>query len=63
MKMSGYRVLPNKSSKTSNWPRVNVVLSLRCFLVLTPVGREKKTIEDYCMEKRNDFETKKVEIN
>lgn len=43
--ISGYRVLPNKSSKTSNCPRVKVVRSLRCFLVLTPAnefqGRKK----------------------
>lgn len=34
--ISGYLVFPNKDSNTSNWARVNVVRSLRCFLGLTP---------------------------
>lgn len=42
IKMSGYRVFPNKSSKTSNCPRVNVVRSLRCFLVLTPMAKMRR---------------------
>lgn len=36
IKMSGYRVLPNKFSKTSNCALVNVVLSRRCLRGLTP---------------------------
>lgn len=31
IKMSGYFVLPNNPSKMSNWARVNVVRSRRCF--------------------------------
>lgn len=37
--MSGYLVFPNNDSNTSNWARVNVVRSLRCFLGLTPETR------------------------
>lgn len=32
MKMSGYRVLAKRDSRTSSWERVKVVRSLRCFL-------------------------------
>lgn len=42
IKMSGYRVLPNSDSSTSNWARVNVVLSRLCLRGLTPRGKTKK---------------------
>lgn len=41
MKMSGYFVLANSSSKTSNWDFVKVVRSLRCFRG-GPVKKQKK---------------------
>lgn len=41
MKISGYCVLPNKSSNISNWPRVNVVRSLLCLRTLTPEMKMK----------------------
>lgn len=41
MKMSGYLVLPNNDSNISNWALVNVVLSRRCFLGLTPKNRRQ----------------------
>lgn len=37
--ISGYLVLPNNASNTSNWALVNVVRSLRCFLGLTPKNK------------------------
>lgn len=40
MKISGYRVLPNRFSSTSSWARVNVVLSLLC---LRGVPDQKRT--------------------
>lgn len=36
IKISGYLVFKNNDSRTSNWARVNVVRSRRCFLGLTP---------------------------
>lgn len=43
IKMSGYRVLPNSDSSTSNWARVNVVLSRLCLRGFTP-GKDKEAI-------------------
>lgn len=42
IKISGYRVLPNKASNTSNCALVNVVLSRRCLRGLTPVMEHEK---------------------
>lgn len=40
--ISGYLVLPNNDSNTSNWALVNVVRSLRCFRGLTPETEFRK---------------------
>jgi hypothetical protein len=42
MKMSGYLVLAKRDSRTSSWARVKVVLSLLCFLGVTPKREKKK---------------------
>lgn len=41
IKMSGYLVLPNSDSSTSNWARVNVVRSRRCFRELPVTNKIK----------------------
>lgn len=40
--MSGYRVFMNSVSSMSNWARVKVVRSRRCFLGLTPAKPKKR---------------------
>lgn len=65
MNMSGYRVLLNSSSNTSNCCRVNVVRSRLCFLAFTPENEQKKNSEKLvwandCIIFRSDSQRKRI---